>query len=109
MDLRMVNECGKEQAGHWDENEGNGTPLMDEEYGNYGQMTPCVDGTPHYMAGGRSEYGTPGGGVSQYDAAFSPSFNMIASPGYGSPHGYLSSPGYGSPTSPTYGGQRIKL
>jgi len=72
-------------------------------------MTPCVDGTPHYMAGGRSEYGTPGGNASQYDAAFSPSFNMIASPGYGSPHGFPASPGYGSPTSPTYGGQRIKL
>jgi len=37
---------------------------MEDEYGNYGQMTPCVDATPHYQPGGRSEYGTPGGGVS---------------------------------------------
>jgi hypothetical protein len=73
-------------------------------------MTPCVDSTPAYMMNGsRSEIGTPGGGYSQYEAAFSPGFNMMASPGYGSPHMFPGSPGYGSPTSPTYGGQRIKV
>jgi len=36
MDLRMVNECGKEQTDLWEENLGNGTPLMNEDFGNYG-------------------------------------------------------------------------
>ena len=105
MDLRMINESGRENLANWDDNEGNGTPLMEDEMGNYGQMTPCVDATPHYFATGRSEYGTPGGGVSQYDATFSPKFDAtMASPGYFSPGGYPGSPGYGSPTSPTYAG-----
>jgi hypothetical protein len=73
-------------------------------------MTPCVGETPYNnMAGGRtSEYGgTPGASV--HDAAFSPGFNAINSPGYASPgNGYLNSPGYGSPASPGYGANRIK-
>ena len=60
-------------------------------------MTPCVGETPFGYQGGRtSEYGggmTPG--MSVHDAAFSPGFNGVASPGYGSPGSvYLQSPGY---------------
>lgn len=70
-----------------------------------GGLTPCVDNTPaHFAATGRtSEYGgTPGMvGQSEYQANFSPGFNMMQSPAYGSPgHNRNVSPIYGSPTSP---------
>jgi len=85
-----------------------GTPVMVDEFGQFGNMTPCVGETPYNMMGGRtSEYGTPGASI--HDAAFSPGFNALCSPAYASPHGgYLNSPGYGSPASPSYGANRIK-
>jgi DNA-directed RNA polymerase II subunit RPB1 len=97
MDAKMLAKYGQEQAAHWDENSIVGTPVMDNEMNGFGgQMTPCVGETPYgYNQGGRtSEYGgTPG--MSIHDAAFSPGFNGVASPAYGSPGGgYLASPGY---------------
>ena len=66
-----------------DENEFVGTPIMADEIGQYGNMTPCVGITPSNMIGGRtSEYGTPGGATSIHDAAFSPGFNLMNSPNY---------------------------
>ena len=65
---------------------------MYDEAGNIGGgLTPCVENTPYGAPGGRnSEYGTPygAGGSSQYEAAFSPGLNMMASPAYGSPNVY---------------------
>lgn len=83
---------------------------MPEEAGAVaaGGMTPYVEGTPYMQHGERtSEYQaqTPGvGGVSVYEAAFSPGANVYASPGYASPNAlYPISPVYGSPASPIYG------
>ena len=69
--------------------DGAGTPVMYDEAGNMG-LTPCVENTPYGAQGRNSEYGTPygAGGSSQYEAAFSPGLNMMASPAYGSPNVY---------------------
>ena len=70
-----------------------------------GGLTPFIEGTPYMHAGKNSEYGTPGGAQSVYEAAFSPGMNMYASPAYASPNAYASSPCYRSPAygSPAYG------
>jgi len=70
-----------------------------------GGLTPYIENTPFNQAtGNTSAYGTPGGGgMSVYEAAFSPGMNLYASPGYASPNAYASSPVYGSPASPVYG------
>jgi hypothetical protein len=45
--------------------DGNITPVMYDDYGNSGGLTPCVENTPFHMHGGRtSEYGTPHGSAS---------------------------------------------
>lgn len=91
VDSRMLSDHAKDNV-IWDEYEKAGTPVMYDNEGYLaGGLTPCVENTPFGMHGGRtSEYGTPygAGGASQYEAAFSPGLNLMASPAYGSPNVY---------------------
>lgn len=102
----MGNDIGSER----------GTPVMEDDGPTMGAFTPFLGETPFHKQGQTSEYGGQSeraGGMSAYEAAFSPGMNMFASPAYASPNAYASSPAYrspaygspayGSPNSPTYG------
>jgi len=108
-DAKAINDHAKtNMIADWMDDDDVGTPVMHEEgLAMGGGLTPFVGDTPYNMVGGKtSEYGqTPRGGMSVYEAAFSPGVNLYASPSYGSPNAFAS-PMYGSPGSPY--GIRVK-